>query len=287
MKYSVFTVCMPEHPLEKVPTLLAQWGYDGVEWRVDNQKESAKPSFWGGNRATLSESEALTRATEVKKLCRDAGITIMALGTYRDCNDSSKDIQHLMEAARAMGTRNLRIGTPYYDGSKSYNRMFAKAQKNYAKVERYAEKHGVRACVEMHPSQLAPSASAAMRFLEPFNPKHVGVIYDVGNQVREGHENFRAGLEILGKYLSHVHMKNGSWKKAGKDKDGATTWAPKGATLKTGQLDIALFMNVLVNHGYKGWISMEDFTPGSSKRRLTEAIEYMKTLEKRALRKKK
>lgn len=285
MKYSVFTVCMPEHPLETVPKLLAQWGYDGVEWRVTDQRKAAKPSFWAGNHATVLESEALGRAKEIKKLCRDAGITIMALGTY--CSCESKSVPYLMEVARAMGTRNIRVGPPHYDGSKSYNRMFAKAQKDYAKVERYAEKFGVRANVEMHPNTLTASASASARFLEPFNPKHVGAIYDVGNQVREGFEHFRAGLEILGKYLSHVHMKNGIWKKAGKDRDGATMWVPKGATLKAGQLDIAQFMDILVQQGYKGWISLEDFTPGSSERRLTDAIKYLKTLEKRALRKKK
>ena len=285
MKISVLTVCMPGHSIQKVPELLSQWGYDGVEWRVTEQKESAKPSFWVGNRATVLESEALARAKEIKKLCRGAGITIMALGTYCSCD--VKRAPYLMEAARAMGTRNIRITTPYYDGSKNYNRMFAKAQKDYAKVARLAEKFGVRSSVEMHPSTLTPSASAAVRFLEPFSPRHVGAIYDVGNQVREGFERFRAGLEMLGKYLSHVHMKNGIWKRAGKDADGATLWEPKAATLKAGQLDIGRFMDVLVRSGYNGWISMEDFTPGSSKRRLTEALSYMKTLEKRARRKKR
>ena len=286
MKYSVFTVSMPEHPVEKVPALLADWGYDGVEWRVVDQPDAPKPSFWRGNRATILESEALARAKEIKKLTRAAGLTIMGLGTYCDCDASVKRLSYLMETARAMGTRNLRVGTPYYDGSKNYVPMFNKAQKQYARVAKLAEKFGVRASVEMHPNQLTPSASAAMRFLTPFSPKHVGVIYDVGNMVREGFERYRMGLGLLGKYLSHVHLKNGMVKKAGKDKDGATIWAGKAASLKAGQMDLGDFMNKLVQVGYDGWISLEDFSSGSSLSRLKNGVEYLKVLEKRAKSKK-
>ncbi len=280
MKYSVFTVCMPEYTTEKVPGLLKSWGYDGVEWRVVDQQDQEKPSFWRGNRSTIAETEALAKAAWVKQICRDAGITIMGLGTYCSCD--SKRAPYLMEAARAMGTKSIRISTPYYDGTKSYNKMWKDAQKEYAKIEKTAEKFGVRSSVEMHPNTLTASASAALRFLTPFDPKRVGVIYDVGNQVREGYEHFRAGIEMLGKYLTYVHMKNQLWAKAGKNEDGSTKWVSKAASLKAGQLSVAQFMTVLVQQGYDGWISLEDFSAGSSKKKLTENIAYLRQLEAQA-----
>jgi len=281
MKYSVFTVSMPEYPVEKVPTTLAKWGYDGVEWRVVDQQSAPKPSFWRGNRATIMESEALERAGEIKKLTRDGGLVIMGLGTYCDCGANRKRLSYLMETARAMGTRNLRIGTPHFDGSKSYAKMFKKAQKDYERVAKCAEEFKVRANVEMHPNTLTPSASAARRLLEPFDPKHVGVIYDVGNLVREGFERYRMGLEVLGKYLNYIHLKSGLWRSAGKDADGATVWAYKAASLKAGQPDMGEFLGKLAQVGYDGWISIEDFSSGSSLSRLKNGVAYLRTLERR------
>jgi len=281
MKYSVFTVCMPEYQTERVPGLLAKWGFDGVEWRVTNQEASEKPGFWKGNRTTILESEALAKAPEVKSLCKEAGVEIIGLGTYVNSNDL-KRIPPLMEAARVMGTRGIRVSTPYFDGSKSYNMMWKEAKKNFAKIERMVEKYGVRANVEMHMNTLTPSASAALRFLGDFNPKHMGVIYDVGNQVKEGGERYRAGLEMLGKYLSHVHMKNAQWVKKSKEADGTVKWSEKWATLKGGIMDLGALYEVLAVLKYDGWISIEDFSPGNSQRKLTEGLAYLKKLEARA-----
>ena len=140
--------------------------------------------------------------------------------------------------------------------------------------------------MEMHMNTLTASASAAVRFVTPFNPKHVGVIYDVGNQVREGGENYRAGLEMLGKYLTHVHMKNGMWVRDGKEPDGSAKWTVKNASLKGGQMSLRQFMEVLTLLKYDGWVSVEDFTKGSSRKKLTEGIKYLKGLEARARSKK-
>jgi sugar phosphate isomerase/epimerase len=280
MKYSVFTVCMPEYRLEKVPGLLAKWGYDGVEWRVVDQEDAPKPGFWRGNKATVPESKALAMAAEVTRMTKAAGLEMPGLGTY--CGADVKKVPYLMEVAQAMGVRNIRVSTPYYDGTKSYNQMWKQAQKDYARIEKLAAKFKVRSSVEMHPNTLTPSASASLRFLSPFDPKQVGVIYDIGNLPREGLENWRAGIEMLGKYLTYIHMKNGLWFKSAKEPDGTVKWSYKASSLKTGQMDLGKFMEVLVGLGYDGWISLEDFSPGSSKRKLTQDIAYLKGLEARA-----
>jgi sugar phosphate isomerase/epimerase len=287
MKYAVFTVCMPEYPMVKVPGLLKEWGYDGVEWRITNQNDAPKPSFWSGNRTTIMESEALAKAPEVKRLCKEAGIAMPSLGTYTSSGgDILKRVPYLMETANVLGCKSMRVSTQHFDGSKSFNAMWKDASKLYAKVEKLAEKYKVRTLVEMHPNTLTASASSALRFVTPFDPKNVGVIYDVGNQSREGMEHFRAGLEMLGKYMGHVHMKNGKWVTAGKEADGKVKWANKPATLWGGLLDIEKFMETLVLLGYDGWISLEDFTKGSSKKKLVADVKYLRKLEARAKAKK-
>ena len=51
MKYSLFTVSVPEMNLEQVLEKLKENGYDGVDWRVtaiptDPEILAEKPSYW-------------------------------------------------------------------------------------------------------------------------------------------------------------------------------------------------------------------------------------------------
>lgn len=282
MKYSVFTVCMPEVPMEQVPAKLAAWGYDGVEWRTVDQKPSSdgKPAFWAGNLATLPESQALARAQEVRQLCRQAGIQVLGLASYRRCSDRQA-IAPLMEAAAAMGAGHVRIGVPGYDGSENYNRLFKTALADYARVEKLAAKYRVKALIETHMGLICASASATLRFVEHFDPKHVGVIYDPGNMVREGYENYQAGFEILGKYLTYVHVKNAAWRKTKTEEDGTVRWGVAWMPLSKGIVNWHEVLTALRRVGYDGWLSQEDFSPGrSSATKLRRNVAYLKAIEK-------
>ena len=50
MKYSVFTVCMPEYTPEEAVGRLKRWGYDGVEWRFFTRPDQPVTGggFWAG-----------------------------------------------------------------------------------------------------------------------------------------------------------------------------------------------------------------------------------------------
>ena len=71
-----------------------------------------------------------------------------------------------------------------------------------------AKKYRIKIAFHIHHGTIIPSASAAFRFISNFSPEYMGVIYDPGNMVFEGYENFRLGLDLLGKYIFHVHVKN-------------------------------------------------------------------------------
>ena len=58
MKYSLFTVSVPEMNLEQVLEKLKENGYDGVDWRVtaiptDPEILAEKPSYWRNNLCTI------------------------------------------------------------------------------------------------------------------------------------------------------------------------------------------------------------------------------------------
>ena len=60
MKFAVFTASLPEWTPEEAVTELAAQGWDGVEWRVVDQKPpSGASGFWSGNKCTWPQSSFL------------------------------------------------------------------------------------------------------------------------------------------------------------------------------------------------------------------------------------
>jgi sugar phosphate isomerase/epimerase len=89
-----------------------------------------------------------------------------------------------------------------------------------------------------------------------FDPEWVGVIYDPGNMVYEGFEDYTLGLEVLGPYLAHVHIKNAAYERP----PGGGVWTPRWAPLEDGAVDFYQLIVALQAVGYDGWLSIEDFS---------------------------
>jgi sugar phosphate isomerase/epimerase len=261
MRFAVFSVGLPDHSPAEAVALLRDLGYDGVEWRVVDQQPSAdgRPGFWRGNRCTWPLATLIEDAPRIRALTDGAGLAMPVLGTYVTCHDLAA-VERAMRGAQALGVARLRVNAGGYDGTKGYLALRAESLARYREVEALARSFGVRALVELHHRSLLPSASAAAAFLSELDPQHVGVIHDAGNMVYEGFEQYRLGLETLGPYLAHVHLKNARWRAAGQRADGSTAWQAEAAPIAAGIVDIAALVRALRHVGYDGWVSFEDFS---------------------------
>jgi sugar phosphate isomerase/epimerase len=283
MQFAVFTASLPEYNPEEAVALLAEVGYDGVEWRVTDQAPSpdGRPGFWAGNRCTLPLSSFVEDAPRVRDLTERAGLAMPNVGAYFLCDDLD-GVEQGMRGSALLGAPCMRVRLPHYEGSESYVKLRDRALENFRAVESLAWRHGVRALVETHQGTLAPSASAAARFLERFDPRYVGAIHDAGNMVVEGYEQYRLGLETLGPYLAHVHLKNCRWRVVGTRPDGSEEWRAEWAPLTQGVVDVAALFRALRNVGYDGWISFEDFsTEQPLRRRIRDNLAYVKQVAAR------
>ncbi len=276
MRYSVFTVSTPEWDPPTAVQKLAALGYDGVEWRVTDQQPSSdgKAGFWSGNLCTWPLRTLLDDAPRMRQLTREAGLEIACLGTYVTCTDL-ESVEIAMQGAVAAGASCLRVNVPGYDGKSSYRQLREAARDRYREVEAMARRFGVKALIELHMGNILPSASAAAWFLEGFDPDYVGVIHDAGNMVYEGFENYRLGMEALGPFLAHVHLKNARWDCLGLREDGSARWQPSFAALRDGVVDVEALFTALHCVGYNGWISFEDFsTDMPLGERVRDNLEY-------------
>ena len=241
MKYSIFTVVLPEFDVSTAARTMKEWGYDGVEWRLANVPSPMPPipNYWSANKATVDFARLPVAAREAKQASDDAGLAIPALASYVGCSDLDA-VKKAMEAAAIMGAPIVRIGVPGYDGKTNYRVLFARAQDDYSRVADLARQHNLRACIEIHMGNICSSPSLALRLVGGFDPRYIGVILDPGNMIYEGYEDWRMGMELLGPYLAHVHLKNTQWQPVGKRPTGEVEWRASAAAAKSSQVHSAV-----------------------------------------------
>lgn len=268
-KIGVFTVMLPDLTPEEAAHELKDAGYDGVEWRVTTVPESRRseaPSFWGNNLCTLAPTEEEGR--RARALAEANGLHIPGLGTYIAVGDLVA-VENAMRMAQVCGARQIRVsagGWPDKAG-RSYAEMFAAARDFLNGAQALARTNGVKAVIEIHHASIAPSASLAYRLVEGLDPAYIGVLHDAGNMIHEGYENYRLGLELLGPYVAHVHVKNGAWRRP----EGGGVWKSDWSPLDDGLVDFDALFTALRGVGYDGWICVEDF---SAARPTREALRW-------------
>ena len=175
-----------------------------------------------------------------------------------------------------MNCPTARVPSAGYDGSRHHDELFEGLRNNLARVIKLGEKYGVKPLLELHGGNIIPSASATRRVVDGFDPERVGVIFDPGNQVREGMENWKMGLEILGDYLALVHVKNCGWFR--EEKEGKEQWVCKQLPLEQGIADWGEIVQGLKAVSYQGYLSLEDFTNRPVEEKLEAAAKYLRPL---------
>lgn len=284
MKYGVFTVSMPEYTIEETLNVLKELGYDGVEWRVQEVSDQTvedvpfESRYWVNNKSTININTIVEEADSIRELCRKKGIEILGLTTYLNPKDHEA-IEAVLIAAKKMEAPHIRVFTPGYDGSKNHEIIFEETRAHCEVLEKLAMKYEVKILFEIHMDNILASPSAAFRLLQGFDSKALGVIFDPGNMVYEGYEDYRKSFEILGDYIKHVHIKNGCMVEDGMDEFGGLKWKRQWVPLKKGMANLKHFFEVLKQMGYEGNISIEDFSnEQSTYDKLKDNLIYVKVL---------
>lgn len=282
MKFAVFTVMLPEYKPEETVALLKKHGYDGVEWRVtaiDRSRLEEKPSFWGNNLCTVDVDSTDEQLARLRRLTDEAGLGVPNLGCYLKVGDLAA-VERDMQIAQKLGSPSIRIAMPWYNRTRPYGELFAEARTYMEGVQELSGRYGIKGLVEMHMNFIAPSAGLARRLVEGFDPQRIGVIFDPGNMVYEGFEQYRMGLEVLGEYLAHVHIKNAVWERVPNPADAlAPKWRAVSAPTSEGVANWAQVIADLKSVGYDGWFSFEDFSLSApTEELLKQNLDYIKSL---------
>jgi len=297
MKLSVFTVATPDLNAEELASAAAAAGIDGIEWRFRGIPEDAiseEPSYWRNNRCSVDPSRWQEQVPVFREAASGQGRKSIALVPYLNCGDLAATEQ-AFQAAAGLEASMIRVGVPGYDRKTSYPELHRKAVNYLSEVQDLAKQYNIKAIVETHHQTIAPTASLAYRLVQSFEPQHVGVLYDPGNMVHEGYENHRMGLELLGPYLAHVHVKNAGWfEPETKDSQKAnmtgkssglalnTAWKCQWTPLTEGMVDWVQMVRDLRAVGYDGYYGIEDFSGAlESKAMLQHFADVFAEIERR------
>jgi sugar phosphate isomerase/epimerase len=104
----------------------------------------------------------------------------------------------------------VRTGFYRYDPDLGYHRLRVDGHAGLARLARLAARHGVRVAVQLHHGTIHPSAAHALRLIGDLDD--VLVYADPGNQAKEGSEDWRLCLDLLGDRLACVGVKTAAWR---------------------------------------------------------------------------
>ncbi len=280
IQLSVFTVATPELAPEELAAAARKAGLQGIEWRCKDTPEDIRqemPSFWGNNLATVPQRADAGVLARFRSAAEKEGLKSISLTPYLQAGDL-EGTEQVLAAARELGADYIRLGVHGYDRSRPFGELFGLQRIYLREASGLCRQYGVKGLIETHHGTIAPSASAAIRLCEGLDSDAVGVLYDPGNMVHEGYENHRMGMEMLGPYLAHVHMKNAGWTSTA-DADGSVRWNSGWTGMKAGVVRWKEVVSDLIAVGYDGFIGVEDFSGQySSPEMLEQYSRYMREL---------
>jgi sugar phosphate isomerase/epimerase len=265
----LFAPSVSQLNVEDTLSLIADSGYQWVEWRVQTQ-EAIDGSPWGKAYNTLALDTLKADVDNYVPLLKKFGIGVSGLQV--EAPQAYPNLyENVLNAAKAMECSHVLIGSPQYDPSKGYRAQKTEFQKQLVGWITGAKGSDIRICVENHMWTITPSCALAIDLLSEFKPNEAGVMWDPANGYWEGLEIPAMALDLLGDYLAEVHFKNGYWKR---NEDGK--WGYDWCDIPEGLVDWKSVINLIEKAGYHGPLIVEDYRPIKPEDKLMKASKGLK-----------
>jgi len=272
VKLSLYTLLASEVSLAEAVKLAADAGFDAVDIR---QHE-------GG--AHLPNGAPPSEGERVKALVADSGLHISGLTTYyrvgftaaAERDEHMAGIASSMDLAAAMGARYFRISGPTYDPVTGYARQREMTREQAAEIAQMAAEHGLVVTVEQHGGALTASAGQILDLFRGVTNDHLGIVYDPGNCLREGYERPSVQVDMLRDMIKAVHVKNAMTKS---DEPPQEMIPVDQIRLDRGILDWPAIVRAVIDTGYAGYFTLEDFSQfGSLAEKFKWNVDYLRSL---------
>lgn len=203
MKTSIFTLIFSERTLEETLSLAKEIGYDGVE-------------LWG-KKPHLFADTTLERAREIRKLLDYYELEVPAIGSYIgnfsmasdiECKNEMTELEKYLNLMDILKCDMIRVGCGGPNAFAAQDYHYNKALYWINECAIMAKQYDKKILLEIHNGSLIETVESAHKFMIDLNQDNVGLIHDAGNMYISDTDYGVKSIDSLGKYISHVHVKD-------------------------------------------------------------------------------
>lgn len=231
---------------------------DGVEWAF-GPGEAVDGS--GGGRA----------AAVIRRAVADAALEVCGVAAQQpDLLSRGDGLGPAVEVAAALGAPHLRVFAPPYAGGDVAAELGALASTLAAAAGR-CDAAGVRLLVELSPGTLLPGPAWLLRLADRGDPG-VGVVYDPGSMLMEGHVRPPLAVAALAGRVAHVHVKDVAPRR------GPAGWRWAHVPLGRGMVPWPEVCAALAGAGYEGWFVVDHLGGEATSEQLRSDVAALRSV---------
>lgn len=207
---------------------------------------------WGINVLRMSDEEV----ARVRRICAEHGVAVSALGSpvgksplLDPIENEVTNLRRLIEIARALGTRTIRVFSfypPDISSNAHYDQHVDQAIEKLSALAEVAAAEEIQLVLENEKDIVGDTIARCHVILTGVDNPHLRFAWDPANFIQVGEERVtERGWPLLGDYVSYVHIKDSSLA------DGSVKAAGEG----DGQVGELLIH--LREAGYRGFLALE------------------------------
>jgi sugar phosphate isomerase/epimerase len=247
MKIAFTTLGCPDWDLDTICTRGKAYGFDGIDLR----------GLQGNIDITITP-EFTTHLAETRAKIADAGLVVSGISSSISICEQSMHQQNIEEAqrtiavARALQAPSIRVFGKGNIQKQSRAELAAIGQRTMEAILALEGARQVQWLFETHDHWIR--SVDCQLLLERINVPEFGMLWDIGHTPRVGQETPAQTLQLLGKRIHYVHVKDAIYDPHHPQAmaDGWRYVVPG-----TGQLPLAEAIRLLRESGYEGWLVFE------------------------------
>lgn len=253
--FSVFTKPW-KMPLPELGKFVGGLGFDGIELPV-------RPGY----------------QVEPQHIARDLPHAVAELASHgvRITSVATEPTAEAITACAKLGIPTIRIMAEV--GPEGYRAAEARHQATYTRLLPLLRDAGIRLGVQNHNGQYVCNASGLRHLLEPFDPAHVGAVWDAAHTALNG-EAPNLALDIIWPHLVMVNLKNALWRRTTGPEAADVAWEPYWTSARQGLASWPRVAAILQERGYDGVVCLtaEYSDEPAVDRLIAEDIAYARSL---------
>ena len=276
MQLSLYTLLTSEFSLGESLNMAKAAGFDAVDLRQGRDNDDP---------VHLSRAITDTEAGQVRAAVASVGLEVSGLTTYYRlgmtplpaAQDELRGLRRAFVIAKFLGARYIRCSGPPIAPHATYEAARTAFRRQIEEIAPVAEEARITLTIEQHPGSMFASAGQILDMLRGLDHPYVGIVYDPGNCLWEGFERPSVQIDMLGKLIRAVHVKNAQ---PHPSEGFAETIPADAARLDQGLLDWPAIVKQLASEADATFLTLEDFFDGfgSVATKLAWDVAYLRSL---------